>query len=242
MDWIELKAALVWYPIFFGSTTTYYIALSLTTYSSALILADISSVFVFIFGLIILNESFSLLKFIAVAGCVIGVVIISSSEEDNIEAPYPILGDIIGFLSSIWLGLYSTMISKWIPPAIEQFVSITNFLGYIGILNAITFWPLLILFHYTGLEPFELPNGREIGIIAINTFFGNFLYDYCWGKSVLLVGPLLPNTVLILIIPISMIIDSFFINSTFTVKYYIGTLLILGGFIMIMVKNYTRNH
>ena len=35
-------------------------------------------------------------------------------------------------------------------------------LGYTGVINLFLFWPLLIIAHFSGLEPFELPPTMDI--------------------------------------------------------------------------------
>mmetsp|Transcript_9664 Transcript_9664/g.10928 ORF Transcript_9664/g.10928 Transcript_9664/m.10928 type:complete len:172 (+) Transcript_9664:555-1070(+) len=139
------------------------------------------------------------------------------------------------------LGLYSVLLAKFIYESIEDKISFFNVLAFIGIFNLITFWPLLIIFHMTGIETFELPKGVAIGYMTINIVFGTLLFDYCWGRATLLIGPLLANTSVILVVPISMLIDSFFIKTGFTWMYYVGTALILVGFFIIAFKNYLNS-
>ena len=235
---IELKTALICYSIFFTSLAMYYFCLSYTSYSSTIILGNTSSIFVFIFSLLILREAFSFLKLIAMLACAIGVSIIAFSDNEESEGTNQVLGDILGVIGAALLGLYFTMLTKLITAKIEERISFFNILAFIGILSMITFWPLIIIFHYTGIELFMLPKGNTITYLFINIIFGTLLFDYCWGRATILIGPLLSNTSVILVVPIGMIIDSFFIKTKFDWKYYLGTILIIIGFFIIAFKNY----
>mmetsp|Transcript_25130 Transcript_25130/g.22274 ORF Transcript_25130/g.22274 Transcript_25130/m.22274 type:complete len:178 (+) Transcript_25130:40-573(+) len=148
---------------------------------------------------------------------VAGVAIVAFSNNQDAEGTNPVIGDIFGVVGSILLGLYSTMLVKCINPEIEDKISFFNVLAFIGILCLITFWPLLLIFHFTDIEEFQLPPNVEVwGFWAINIVFGTLLFNYFWGRATLLIGPLLANTSVILVVPISMVIDNFFIRTRFT--------------------------
>lgn len=156
-------------------------------------------------------------------------------KEGGVEQ---VFGDIIGLISAAWMGLYSTLYAKLIPGKFEDKISFFNILGYMGVLWIIIFWPLLIIFHFTELETFELPHGKIIAYVSINIIFGNFLFEYAWGNAAILLGPLLANTSIILVVPFTMLIDSFFVKSKFTWMYYFGTALIVTGFFIISIRSY----
>lgn len=167
-----------------------------------------------------------------------GVVLIAYSDNQDSESRDQILGDILGVLSTLLLGLYSTLLVKLIPIEMEEKISFFNVLGYLGLFCLITFWPLLLIFHFTGVETFELPTGKVYLYLAINIVFGTLLYEYCWGRATLLLGPLLSNTSVIFVVPLSMIVDNFFEQIKFTWMYYLGTAGIVIGFLLVAIKNY----
>ena len=175
---LEFKTALVCYPVFFTSVTLYYFCLSLTTVSSSIILSNTASMFVFVFSLCILRIQFSLIKMIAMMVCVGGVIMIAYMDEENSEGKDMVLGDILGVGSAMLLGLYCVLLSKMVPAKLEQSISFINVLAFVGILNMVTFWPLLLVFHWTGVEQFELPKNEVWGYLAINIVVGTLLFDY----------------------------------------------------------------
>lgn len=235
---VELKTALFAFPIFFTSITLYYFCLSKTSVSSTIIIGNTSSVFVFLFSLCLLNEIFSCLKLIAMIAWAGGVVLIAYADNQSSEGRNQILGDILGIISAMLLGLYSILLVKLIPIEMEEKVSFFNILGLLGLFCMITFWPLLLIFHYTGLETLELPTGKVYLYLAINIIFGTLLYGYWWARATLLLGPLLSNTSVIFVVPLSMLIDSFFQDVTFNWMYYLGTAGIVAGFLLVAIKNY----
>mmetsp|Transcript_12909 Transcript_12909/g.11431 ORF Transcript_12909/g.11431 Transcript_12909/m.11431 type:complete len:136 (-) Transcript_12909:31-438(-) len=123
----------------------------------------------------------------------------------------------------------------------EDKISFFNILAWIGIFSTIAFWPLIFIFHYTGIEIFELPHGINAAYMAINIVFGTLLLEYCWGRSTILLGPLLTNTSAILVVPISILVDSLWIGDSFSWMYFIGTGLILIGFLLIATKDYLNS-
>ena len=46
-----------------------------------------------------------------------------------------------------------------------------RFLGYMGVHTLLWFWPLLIVFHFTGVEVFELPSLDNVALMTLNAFF-----------------------------------------------------------------------
>ena len=45
-----------------------------------------------------------------------------------------------------------------------------RFLGYMGVHTLLWLWPLLIVFHFTGVEVFELPTLDNLGLMTLNAF------------------------------------------------------------------------
>ncbi len=49
----------------------------------------------------------------------------------------------------------------------EARVNMALFFGFVGLFNIVTLLPGFLVFHYTGLEPFELPPARRIWTIIL---------------------------------------------------------------------------
>ena len=75
----------------------------------------------------------------------------------------------------------------------------------VGLFNTIFLLPLFPIFHYTGVEIFEWPNLSALGCMTLNAIFGTVISDFCWCKSVVLLGPLFPTLGIALTIPLAMV-------------------------------------
>lgn len=78
--------------------------------------------------------------------------------------------------------------------------------------NTLFILPVFPVLHYSGIEPFEWPNSEAVAGLIVNAILGSVISDYCWAKSVVLLGPLLPTLGLALTFPISAVIDRFNTN------------------------------
>ena len=59
-----------------------------------------------------------------------------------------------------------------------------------ALFNAIVFLPVLFVLHRTGIEFFDFPDRDQLIILTINGVLGNLVFDYCYMRSVVLLGPL----------------------------------------------------
>lgn len=66
---------------------------------------------------------------IAMMVCIGGVIMIAYRDKKDSEGKEMILGDILGVSSATLLGLYCVILSKSIPPEMEEKVSFFNILG-----------------------------------------------------------------------------------------------------------------
>ena len=98
--------------------------------------------------------------------------------------------------------------------------------------------PLFFILNSTGVEPFEWPNRDALYALTLNAILGTVISDYCWAKAVVHLGPLIVTLGIALTIPVSMVVDSFYESKKFTPLYYVGTALILTGFVGNSIKDY----
>ncbi len=53
------------------------------------------------------------------------------------------------------------------PAAVQNSVRV---LGYMGVHTALWMWPFILIFHYTNIEPFELPDLPTFELLVVNIF------------------------------------------------------------------------
>ena len=78
-------------------------------------------------------------------------------------------------------------------------------------------------------------------MLSINAFFGTFISDYCWARSVLLLGPFVTTLGLTITFPLSAIFDSLVNDAKFSYLYGIGSFLIFSAFGVIVTKEWKKN-
>ncbi|CAG8441796.1 16646_t:CDS:2 [Acaulospora colombiana] len=96
------------------------------------------------------------------------------------------------------------------------------------------------------IEKFQLPPDRNVWIMVIvNALVGTFLSDYLWLLSVLMTSPLVVTLGLSLTIPLALFGDSVFKGIIMSPGYWLGALLVVGGFLgvnLATVKENRREH
>ena len=83
------------------------------------------------------------------------------------EYSNPILGDFLALSSSAFYAFYVTLLKVRIRK--QSRINMQLFFGLVGLFNILFLWPLGLLLHYTGAEPFEWPSdGNAIRGLLIN--------------------------------------------------------------------------
>lgn len=75
-------------------------------------------------------------------------------------------------------------------------------------------------------------------LLTVNAIIGTVISDYCWARSVVLLGPLITVLGITLTFPISLTIDVLVNNQKFTWEYYVGTFCIFFAFGGIVVLDW----
>ena len=115
----------------------------------------------------------------------------------------------------MFYGLYAVILKKRVPEEAESDFDFSYFLGFVGLFNSLCLLPLFPIFNFTGIETFEWPSMKVIQGLTLNAILGTVISDYCWAKSVVLLGPLLTTLGITLTIPISMIFDAYYEKKQF---------------------------
>lgn len=238
---IELRAALIATPFYYLGNLWFYYALMLTSMSALLVLNNTCIIFVFLLSIFILKDKFSYAKLAATVIWLSGILCITYDDnKTSINDNSKVIGDLISVTAAICFACYLITLSKHIPIELEAKVSFINVLGFIGLFILISFWPVLVVLHFTGLETFQFPPTKPLICIIVNIIFGVYMFDYFWGKASLLLSPIQVNSWDMLVIPISIMVDQFLLDTEFTLFFYIGTVLVVIGFMVMTYSNYDR--
>ncbi|KAF9975265.1 hypothetical protein BGZ73_001156 [Actinomortierella ambigua] len=227
---VSLAFCILWFAANWSTNAS----LAYTTVASSTILASMSGFFTLAIGAFMKTESFSTLKLLAVFSSLVGVILVSESDHggDMIEPTQPsapLFGDFLALLSAMFYGCYTVLLKVRIQN--ESRVNMPLFFGFVGLFNLALLWPVFGILHWTGIEPFELPQDpRIIWMIVINALVGTFVSDYLWLLSMLMTSPLVVTLGLSLTIPLALLGDVVGYGRVLETGYWIGAGLVLAGF------------
>lgn len=200
--------------LWFASNYLYNSGLASTSVSSSTVLSNTSSIWVYIVSLMLLKGTkFDLVRAAMVLlsfGGVIVITLADNQDTDDKDQKDGFIGNILSLLSACFYGFYAVILKKRIPEEKEASFKFSYFLGFVGLFNAICLLPLFPILNSLGWETFEWPNSSAIQDLAINAILGTVISDYCWAKSVVLLGPLITTLGISMTIPISMVVDAFY--------------------------------
>ena len=250
-----VKLALEFCLLWFFANVTLSIGLEYTSVGSSTVLTATSSMWTLLFGAIFKVERFTLVKLFGVIVSLAGIVLISmidlSGDTDKNRGNFPhkaqaqiALGDVLSLISAILYASYAIFIKKRIGD--ENKIDMLLFFGFVGLINTFILWPGIILLHFVGLEPFELPPTPSITYIIlvsrtsslpfsstdqckINSVVSIFA-DLCWGYAVVLTSPLVVTVGLSMSIPLALFGQMIINGSSSSVAYWIGALLVFAAF------------
>lgn len=138
-------------------------------------------VWTMVFGALLRVEKFTMRKFMGVMASLIGIILISRVDlskpdtgdaTDGSEGSFPhkssgeiALGDAMAAFSAILYGLYTVVMKKQVGD--ESRVNMPLFFGLVGFFNIIFLWPGFFIMHWTGMEPFSLPETSRVWSIIL---------------------------------------------------------------------------
>lgn len=155
----------------------FYIAISLTSMCSALILSNSSIVFVFVFSLFLLREDFLWGKLIGVIVALESVVLIVLTDDHQNEKSST-LGNLTSFIDAFFVAAYAILMQRLLTEDLAEKMSFFTLLGFIGFFTVITSWIIVLIAHLAEIETFEFPTPKAWINIGINMVFGTILYEY----------------------------------------------------------------
>ena len=204
--------------------------------------------FVYILSVPLLGEPVSRRKSLAVGMSIVGFVFLlpqASTGEPN-EAPAPeaqihhvVLGWVSAIAASAIFALYKVRCKQILSDPTElpdtTSGSSIRLLGLLGGSTMLYLWPLLVLLHFSGLEPFEFPSTAHVAamltLIAVLAVAVNLLSTW----SLALSSPLFISVGFAFSIPIALLADVLLRGSSLSWMECGGMLCILCSLVMMAV-------
>jgi solute carrier family 35 protein F5 len=72
------------------------------------------------------------------------------------HAPQPLLGDVLALISAIFYASYVVFLK--VKVEVESLIDMQLFLGFVGLFDLLTCWPVGVILHWMDMEKFELPS------------------------------------------------------------------------------------
>lgn len=202
--------------LWFLSNYFYNFGLLYASVTSSVVLSNTSPAWVYVLNISCLvpaavREKLNWLCVIMILVSLSGFVLIAledKNEKESDESEKPILGDAFSLISAISYAFYATYLKIKVPESEESTFKFSYFLGFVGLCNDFILLPLFFIFNATGLETFEWPPSETLLLLTVNAFIGTFFSDYCWSKSVVLLGPFVTSLGITITFPLSVIFDT----------------------------------
>ncbi|KAM3455781.1 hypothetical protein MY3296_002199 [Beauveria thailandica] len=236
--YLSLEFCMLWFLAnYFASACLEY-----TSVASVTILTSTSSIWTLVFCALFKVESFSLRKLFGVLASLIGIVLISTvdltgnSDEHRGSFPHKTtgqiaIGDSMALISAVVYGMYVTVMKRRVGD--EDKVDMRLFFGLVGVFNMLLLWPLFFVFHWTGIEPFQLPPTGKIWAIILANSLSSFVSDIFWAFAMLLTTPLVVTVGLSLTIPLSLIGEMIQYGQYSSFVYWIGAAVVFLSFVFV---------
>ena len=188
----HFRVALRIAPVWFVANWSYNASLLYTSITSSTVLASTSSLFTFLFAVLVKDESFSCIRLagvlLGVSGGILTALHDASDDrrhllrwlsEDQDEKlgdgdaaadALALLGDFLGLISAIGYGAYAVQTRVYCPKD-ESLYSMQLLLGYIGLLNMTILSPVAL---YVALSAGKM-QWLVVGCVLLKGLFDNFL-------------------------------------------------------------------
>jgi drug/metabolite transporter, DME family len=110
-----------------GALSFFAVANKMTTAANAIFLQYTAPIYILILAPFVLKEKFKVADLVTVVACLLGMSLFFIEDKASSLAPNPFLGNILGLLSGVSLGLYILMLRH--PKALQQNPASSVFYG-----------------------------------------------------------------------------------------------------------------
>ncbi|EDV19364.1 uncharacterized protein TRIADDRAFT_62181 [Trichoplax adhaerens] len=223
-----LKIALPFCICWIVANFLYIYALGLIQPSDVTAIFSSTSAFVYVFSLIWLKESFMILRAMATAISIVGIVLFAYSDGFG---RFQLVGVFLTVGGSIAASLYKVWLKRVVGNA--SFNQIGFFLSVLGLLNLLLFWPIILILYYTNAETIDwnnLPITFLCGSAVLGVAF-NFLVNF----GIAFTFPLFISLGTVIGIPINALVDTIFRQKSFGAIKIGGSACIIIGFLVMLI-------
>lgn len=208
------------------------VSLLYTSVATNTVLSSTSSVWTFVFSLLICHDPFRWLSFGAASLSFLGCAIVALQNPRSLNesaVANSMLGDGLALASAAMFALASVMLRRWAP---EEFDT-GFFMGMNGLLVLGLSPALLAGADCLGLEQFQYPSAHTLAFLALNALLGCTFANYLYTSALLLLSPLIATVCMSLSIPISALADELLLREhRFSAGWAAGAALVGSGVVL----------
>jgi drug/metabolite transporter (DMT)-like permease len=239
---------------------SWYVAVDMTSPSDLTAIYNCSAFFAYVFSIWLLHDKLRLDKLFSVGLAIAGVLVVAYGDKEDPKTPgqhggaaggrpggsgpasHRVLGNVIIGIGSILYGLYEVLYKKLACPpegtSPGRGMIFANAVGsMIGLFTFTVLWIPLPILHFTGLESFELPQGRAAGLLAISTL-SNAIFSGSFLVLMSLTSPVLSSVAALLTIFLVAIVDWLITNKPLSAAAIVGGCLIIVAFALLSWATY----
>lgn len=166
-----------------------------------------SSLIVYALSIWILREKLLLLKVVAVVLGLLGVVLLSVSNDPGATGGHGLLGVLLALGSAAMTAVYAVLFKRFGEAKSGTLLLATLHMGLIGVWHVVFFWVGIPILHATGWEPWQWPSAQEWARVALSALIA-FIVNALTMLTIVLTTPLLVSVGMALVVPASWIADS----------------------------------
>jgi len=157
----------------------------------------------------------------------------------DVSFQHPVIGAILTIFGSVLLALYQIYFKKLVKESTN--IHLINFIfGIIGLLTLLGIWPLLVLYHFSEWESFQIPAGGDVLYLLYHTLIFLVAY-YGLSVSIALASPLFITMGISLAFPISLLLDKLIQSGSLSPYWVIGVIMMMVSFGIINLSYYLIN-
>ncbi|KAJ2670309.1 hypothetical protein GGH99_006262 [Coemansia sp. RSA 1285] len=233
-----------------ASAYLWYVAVGLTSMSKVTAIYNMSCFFAYLFSVLLLKERVMVIKCVAVALSIVGVVFMTlinngpdaqdaaSQQEAAAAFNRELLGDLLSLTCSCGIGLYQVLYKKYAVPKNHHSLYYINFMTtLLGLGTFVVFWVPIPVLHVLRVEMFHWPNKEQLVLVLGNAFFG-VAYNAGFMIALSVLSPLFAAIGVMLTIPVTAAVDMAVQGQVLAWNVFVGGGGILAGFVMLTFAEY----
>ncbi|XP_064389077.1 solute carrier family 35 member F5-like isoform X2 [Halichondria panicea] len=238
---VALMAALFG-VVWFLANYLYSKALYATSVASVNTLSSTSGVFVMVLAALPClsvtdGDKITISRCIVTLISVGGAALVSLSPSGNEGGIKFSTGALYALGGAVLYAVYLVLLRRAVTH--HDSLDIPMFFGFVGLFDSIFLLPLLVVWHYTGLEVFQLPPTADVWtLLLVNGFVGTVLSELLWLWGVFLTSPLMGTLALSLVTPLSITYSIVIGQANFSWMFVLGAVLIIISFVGVTVLDH----